>query len=240
MMAGAYDIATEHAILAEASAAGSLRAIPAALLFGVFLGALYDLFCMISAMTGVREDPGSGCGRLQPWLLRLRQYRCRALFVRGQTLSDGQETASRKPRRIPAQVLQVMLDLLYFLICGVLGAVFLYWRNDGIMRWYLVLCGGIGFWGYSRSIGRVVLPVFMLCTAALRAGLCALYNGILYPPLHLACRILTVLGTQCVTACRVALQRIQSRRCRKRIRRILWELPRTRKKGRRHRQEVKE
>ena len=87
-MTAAYDIATEHAILAEASAAGNLRAVPAALLFGVLLGALYDLFCMLSSALGVREESPAEGGRLRKWILALRQYRCRALPRRKQAVGD--------------------------------------------------------------------------------------------------------------------------------------------------------
>lgn len=230
MTAGAYDIATEHAILAEASAAGRLQAIPAALLFGVMLGALYDLFRMISAALGLREDPGSDGGKLRPWLLRLRQYRCRALGDGTLPLSDAGQTAPRKPRkRIPAQILQALLDLLYFLICGVLGSIFLYWQNDGILRWYLLLCGGIGFFAYSRSIGAVVMPVFLLCMAILRAGICMLYNKLLYLPLCMMIRIWRVFGSW---ANRI-FRKIQYRRCQRRVRSVLCAREPTKKKKRR-------
>ena len=151
-MTAAYEIATEHAILAEASAAGNLRALPAALLFGVLLGALYDLFRMLSSALGVREESPADGGRLRKWILWLRQYRCRALPRRKQAV-DGDEDGrnKRSHHRLPARVVQAMLDILYFLLCGVLGAVFLYWRNSGILRWYLILGGAIGFFIYYAA-----------------------------------------------------------------------------------------
>lgn len=222
MTAGTYDIATAHAILAEASAAGRLQAIPAALLFGVMLGALYDIFRMISASLGLREDPGSDGGRLRPWLLRLRCCRCRPFPGRRSQAADRTATASAVRRRTAAaQILQAMLDILYFLVCGILGAVFLYWCNFGILRWYLILCGGIGFFAYSRSIGAVVLPICLLCMAALRAGICTLYNGILYLPLCWIIRLLTALGRQAKRMTNSIYQKIQYKRCRRRVRRIL-------------------
>ena len=244
MTAAAYDIATEHAILAEASAAGNLQALPAALLFGVLLGALYDLFRMISSALGVREDAGSDGGRLRKWILHLRQYRCRALPWRRLAVGGGENETGNQRHRIPARVVQAMLDILYFLICGVSGAVFLYWRNSGILRWYLILCGVLGFLAYSRSIGRFLLPVFLLCTALIRAGMCAWYNGILYYPLYVVYRILTVFGTWCRRIDRAVWQKIQTGRCRRRVRRILCarepDKDSPKKKGRPRRRKAEE
>ncbi len=237
-MTAAYDIATEHAILAEASAAGNLRALPAALLFGVLLGALYDLFCMIASALGVREDSCSDGGRLRKWILVLRQYRCRMLPRRSPAVGDIRK---RRPHhRLPARVVQAMLDILYFLICGVLGAVFLYWRNSGILRWYLILGGVIGFNAYSRSLGRWMLPLFQLGISVIRAGICALYNGILYYPVYMMDRILTGFGGLCKKTGSAVVQNIQRRRCRRRIRRILCTEEPVQKKRRPRRQKAKE
>ena len=240
-MTAAYDIATEHAILAEASAAGNLRAVPAALLFGVLLGALYDLFCMLSSALGVREESPAEGGRLRKWILALRQYRCRVLPRRKQAVGGDEDGRNKRShRRLPARVVQAMLDILYFLLCGVLGAVFLYWQNSGILRWYLILGGAIGFFAYSRSLGRWMLPLFQLGISVIRAGMCALYNGILYYPVYMIDRILIELGGLCKKAGTAVVRTIQRRRCRRRIRKILCTEERVQKKRRPRRQKAKE
>ena len=191
--AGAYDISTEHAILVEASAAGIWQAIPAAVLFGVFLGVLYDGFRILSAVLGLCEDV-SGKGRFHGILVRLRQYRCPPIRQRLCKEADSQKLPDDKPRRIPAHMMQFVLDIFYFLLCGVLGAVFLYGCNYGILRWYLMVGGCIGFLAYSRSVSRMVMAVGMLIPAAARAFLCAVYRVVLYPPLRLCDRGLCALA----------------------------------------------
>ncbi|MBE6657065.1 MAG: hypothetical protein E7604_01335 [Ruminococcaceae bacterium] len=181
---GAYDIATEHAILAEASDAGAWSAVPQALLFGVFLGAVYSLFRIPAAMLGVCEDGMHPDNRMGKWMLRLRQCRCRSVR-NGQTKAADRHDTGRSSHPVPAQVMQCILDLLYFLVCGVLGAVFLYWRNDGILRWYLVLAGSIGFFAYSRTVGVLVMRTMALVLALVHAALCTLWNLTLYYLLRL-------------------------------------------------------
>lgn len=240
-MTAAYEIATEHAILAEASAAGNLRALPAALLFGVLLGALYDLFRMLSSALGVREESPAEGGRLRKWILWLRQYRCRALPRRKQAVGGDEDGRNKRSHhRLPARVVQAMLDILYFLLCGVLGAVFLYWQNSGILRWYLILGGAIGFFAYSRSLGRWMLPLFQLGISVIRAGMCALYNGILYYPVYMIDRVLYGMGLLCKKAGNAVVRTIQRRRCRRRIRKILCTEEPVQKKRRPRRQKAKE
>ena len=240
-MTAAYDIATEHAILAEASAAGNLRAVPAALLFGVLLAAFYDLFRMLYFALGVREDACSDGGRLRKWILALRQYRCRVLPRRKQAVGGDEDGRNKRSHhRLPARVVQAMLDILYFLLCGVLGAVFLYWQNSGILRWYLILGGAIGFFVYSRSLGRWMLPLFQLGISVIRAGMCALYNGILYYPVYMIDRVLYGMGLLCKKAGNAVVRTIQRRRCRRRIRKILCTEEPVQKKRRPRRQKAKE
>ena len=240
-MTAAYEIATEHAILAEASAAGNLRALPAALLFGVLLGALYDRFRMLSSALGVREESSAEGGRLRKWILALRQYRCRVLPRRKQAVGGDEDGRNKRSHhRLPARVVQAMLDILYFLLCGVLGAVFLYWQNSGILRWYLILGGAIGFFAYSRSLGRWMLPLFQLGISVIRAGMCALYNGILYYPVYMIDRVLYGMGLLCKKAGNAVVRTIQRRRCRRRIRKILCTEEPVQKKRRPRRQKAKE
>ena len=238
MTAGAYDIATEHAILVEASAAGVWRALPEALLFGLLLGAVYDLFRIPAAVSEQKMENGSPDSGENTLTARLRRCRCRS--VRGVTAAEGEQTRPPACRRLSAQVSQFMLDMLFFLVCGVSGAVFLYWRNSGILRWYLILGGAIGFFAYSRSLGRWMLPLFQLGISVIRAGMCALYNGILYYPVYMIDRVLYGMGLLCKKAGNAVVRTIQRRRCRRRIRKILCTEEPVQKKRRPRRQKAKE
>jgi hypothetical protein len=190
MTAAAYDIATEHAILVEASTAGKWSAVPEAVLFGILLGLLYDLFAVAAMFMGLRCVDGAD-GKL---ISRLRQ--CRRRSVRGKPALEQPHDAGHV-HRIPTAVLQCILDILYFFICGILGAVFLYWRNEGIFRWYLMLCGVLGYWAYRHTAGVVVMRGAAFILSCTRALLCTLFNYTLYYPLRWGWLALTAIAVRC-------------------------------------------
>ncbi len=53
-------------------------------------------------------------------------------------------------------VLLVLLDCLYFLIAGAVFSVFLYHRDNGVLRWYSVVGTGMGAAAYLLTVGRAV------------------------------------------------------------------------------------
>ncbi|MBQ7299582.1 MAG: spore cortex biosynthesis protein YabQ [Clostridia bacterium] len=148
MTAGAFDLATAHAIMAEASAAGDVRAVPPALLFGVGLGLLYDI-------TRWREMP------------------------------DGE----RVPCRIRAAAM-LLGDVFFMLACGVLGAVFLYRYNCGILRWYLVLGWIVGYAAYRSSAGRLVRRGLSALRAWMHAVIRLLHRYLLSPVLRIGAHLI--------------------------------------------------
>lgn len=143
MKGGFYDIATGHAILAEASDTGVLRAIPDAFVLGMVLALLYDLFFA--------------------HIYSPKHLRC-------------------------AFVVRFLADLFYFSVCGVIGAVFLYRANDGILRWYLIAAGIVGAYGYRRTLGVPLRALQRRVLSAVRATGGLLWNYLLYPPLHILLR----------------------------------------------------
>lgn len=134
-----YDIATEHAIMAEASDTGTLQSIPDAVLLGAVLVLLYDL---LFAFTPSQKHPRSG------------------------------------------SVVRFLSDIVYFLVCGMIGAVFLYRANEGILRWYLIVSGILGAYLYRRTLGIPVTALRRLLTSALHASAVFLWRRLLFPPLH--------------------------------------------------------
>ena len=202
---------------------------------------LYTILKRLESVNMLTVRTAEHGGRLRKWILALRQYRCRVLPRRKQAVGGGEDGRNKRSHhRLPARVVQAMLDILYFLLCGVLGAVFLYWQNSGILRWYLILGGAIGFFAYSRSLGRWMLPLFQLGISVIRAGMCALYNGILYYPVYMIDRILIELGGLCKKAGNAVVRTVQRRRCRRRIRKILCTEEPVQKKRRPRRQKEKE
>ncbi|MBQ7982304.1 MAG: spore cortex biosynthesis protein YabQ [Clostridia bacterium] len=224
-------IATEHAILVEASAAGEWQAIPEAVLFGILLGVLYDVFRILAASAGLPSaaDTPPDDSKRRHLTARLRALRCRRV-------TDGRAgTSGGTPRRrVPGFVLQLLLDLLYFLLCGVLGAVFLYWRNDGILRWYLVLAGILGFSAYHATAGVLVMRLCGLVLALLYAARVVLWNTVLYPPLRMGYRLLVWLGRRFRAAGKRIGQRLwhKAGKTTKKRKGILWQRKKSSRKKR--------
>ncbi|MBR5871870.1 MAG: spore cortex biosynthesis protein YabQ [Clostridia bacterium] len=196
-MPAAYDIATEHAILVEASAAGEWRAVPEAILFGILLGMLYDLFRVIGTTMG-SHPTGSHPAGLRRGTVGENGLTARLCRIRCRPVRDT-VTAAAPMRRgicVSERVMQFLLDIFYFLLCGILGAVFLYWRNSGILRWYLILCGGLGFWAYTRTVGVLVMRLTAFVFACVHALLCTAFNRIVYYPLHIGDRACAALAAR--------------------------------------------
>ena len=167
-----FDIATEHAILAGASDTGVLWSIPDALILGMILALIYDLFF---AQIG------------------------HPVHLRG------------------AFVGRFLADIFYFLVCGVIGAVFLYRANDGILRWYLIVAGILGVYGYRLTLGVPLNAVRRWILSAVRTLAGLLWRTLLFSPLRCLGRIGKRIGA-CVCSCirrTVAHLHIKHRKTRK-------------------------
>ena len=57
------------------------------------------------------------------------------------------------------EVILFITDILYFLIITPIFAIFLYWKNDGIVRWYSVFGVSVGFLIYYFTIGRFIISI---------------------------------------------------------------------------------
>ncbi len=55
----------------------------------------------------------------------------------------------------PGGVLLCFLDVLYGILAGVVFSVFLYHRNDGVIRWYAVLGALVGGGAYLATLGQL-------------------------------------------------------------------------------------
>ncbi|MBO5649347.1 MAG: spore cortex biosynthesis protein YabQ [Clostridia bacterium] len=184
------DIATEHAVLVEASAAGDVRAVPAALVCGVCLGILYDLIrlglCVLRVLPAA-ELP-AGIGFPHGAIRKLSAVRLRILPP-----ADAADGARRIGARA-AHIVEFFADVLYFLICGCIGAIFLYRFCNGAVRWYAVVCALIGAALYRRLLRGCVLCVTALPILLLRAGAVTICNTVLCPPLRLLMRAVRGIG----------------------------------------------
>lgn len=169
----------------EASFVGRASAIPEALLFGILLGVLYDVFRVLRTALGLKTVNGSS--RLSAWTARRRAER------RKRILPAPEDARPQKRGVRCGGAVLFLLDLLFSLLCGVGCAVFFYWRSDGMVRWYLLLSILLGFAAYYRTVGVLVMLAADAVTAALRSCVIRLYNGTLYYVLWLLYRLAVML-----------------------------------------------
>ena len=120
-----------------------------ALIIGVFIGAVYDVFRIIRiALTG-----GMACS----------QKACFEPFEKLVSRLSGQGENSGKVFRSIGKrldyVVTFVCDVLFFLITAVIGAVFLYQANYGQLRLYVLVAAVIGFVVYYNTVGRMITLV---------------------------------------------------------------------------------
>lgn len=114
-----------------------------ALLLGVFLGALYDLFRVTRVFIGVRYSKTL----IKLWDKKLPLIGVHR-FGRGKNITD----------KIKGAVISVE-DILFFVLSGCIVSVFIYRYCYGILRWYVFFGAILGFAAYYVTVGRVVLTV---------------------------------------------------------------------------------
>ena len=170
-------------LLVEASAAGRASVIPEALLFGILLGLIYDVFRVLRTALGLRAVSGGG---QSGFTLRLRAVQRRRL------IKEHRERSKKTRGHGAGAVVLFFLDILYALLCGIGTAVFLYWRNDGMVRWYLLLSVLCGFYAYYRTCGVLVMHAASALTALLRAADIWIYNHSAYYVFALLLRLFRV------------------------------------------------
>ncbi len=120
----------------------------AACLAGVGISVVYDLFSLLSLLLG----------GLTP------SRRVQALARRLPALPSD-FLLCRRPLTLP---LLVLLDTLCALLCGVLLLLFVYARNDGVFRLYLLVGAAIGFAAARLTLGRLIRTCSDMLVLALR------------------------------------------------------------------------
>lgn len=194
-------------ILVEASAAGDPEALLQSFCFGVFLGAFYDLFRVVRVAIGLHPQMRAG-----KWTERLRSLSFRSLGRLCGQSQNGREDDRQTPRRWQTVLSAVrrsfrrlpdagwwaslLLDLLFAILSAMFGAVFVYAANSGVLRWYILLLTGTGFFLYYRTVGTLVMRAAVFLFSVVQAVAVVLFNRILYYPckgmLCLCCRVRSV------------------------------------------------
>lgn len=115
-----------------------------ALLLGIFLGAVYDVFRVIRVGAGVRYG-GPVFDRLRDKKLPL---------IGAYSLGRGKNITDKIKNVIVA-----VGDVVFSLAAGIAVSVFIYRYCYGIVRWYVFFGALLGFLAYYFTVGRVVLTV---------------------------------------------------------------------------------
>ncbi|MBQ3066080.1 MAG: spore cortex biosynthesis protein YabQ [Clostridia bacterium] len=190
-------------ILVEASAAGEPAVLLWSLCFGVFLGVFYDLFRVVRTVLGLHRELTVGA-----WTKRLRSVSFRSVLCSRDVTErdDGKQRDSRWRKTLrsvlerigdklpgPRWWLLLVLDLLFFGLSAIFAAVFVYAANAGVLRWYILLLTGIGFFVYYRTAGYLVMRITVFLLATVHALCAVFFNCTLYYPckglVYLFCRV---------------------------------------------------
>ncbi len=111
------------------------------LFLGVSFGVLYDIFRISRAFLGVSYG-----GKSAAYLYEKEYPLIGRLEIRKGKLKDG------------FIFVAVMLgDILYFILCGLIFAVFIYYTNDGIFRFGALAAVLVGFLAYYMTFGRLII-----------------------------------------------------------------------------------
>ncbi|MBP3919083.1 MAG: spore cortex biosynthesis protein YabQ [Clostridia bacterium] len=242
----------EEGLLVEASAAGDYSVVPLALLFGVFIGVLYDVFRILRTSLGLRREihvsaltsrlrgmhrrpvtqppvkrlhrnpspktqdsavqsedvvPGRGAAKKQTHQTQQRTVKAAAVSSVKKKIGryfkyPRKPLDTQVPRKhLPLQAVQFLLDILFFILCGALFSVFVYHRNAGELRWYVIAASLLGFFAWYETAGRAVMRFTALILAVLRAVVLILFNYILYYPCRIGYRLFSAVWNVHVTLC---------------------------------------
>lgn len=118
-----------------------------ALLIGVLIGAIYDVFRIVRiALTGGRGSYST-----------VRFERIEALIIKagGQRTADGHNKKSGLSAGLEYAFV-FACDVLFFVFTSLVSVVFLYQANYGQPRLYVFVCAVLGFVAYYNTVGRMV------------------------------------------------------------------------------------
>lgn len=110
---------------------------------GAFLGLIYDFFRIIRCLFGIKYG--------------------KILFKKIQ--SSESEKKISKPME---SILMGITDLMYFAAATVIMCIFIYFVNNGIVRWYIYFGAVTGFILYYFTVGRIVISFSSIIAYGIR------------------------------------------------------------------------
>lgn len=139
-----------------------------AFFLGAFLGFAYDFVRLIRVLLGTVYQ-----GRF-----------IKGPFSRRSVHIEARVKLFKEKHRIYRtliKVLDIVLDFIYCLFCGISVAIFLYAVNCGVFRFLFLVGAFFGFWFYRKTIGRVfffllreIAAIFYLLTKMIVYTVCFL------------------------------------------------------------------
>ncbi len=112
-----------------------------ALFLGVSFGVIYDVFRISRAFLGVSYGGKSAA----------------YLYEKEYPLIGKLEIKQSKFKSGFLNVAIIFGDILFFTVCGLIFAIFIYYANDGIFRFQALASIFVGFFAYYMTFGRLVI-----------------------------------------------------------------------------------
>lgn len=127
----------------EISIAYQLFVSGASALMGLFLGAIYDIVRISRAIFGIRY--------VNKFTYHLKEIKL--------PLIKNPLLIERKRNKVLSNIFIFVTDIIYFLVITLIMMVFVYYINDGIVRWYIFAGAFLGMLLYYFTVGKLVISV---------------------------------------------------------------------------------
>lgn len=133
-----------------------------AVILGVFLGAVYDLFRIVKCLLRISDYGG--------------RRRFEGIYKRG-----VKDVLPRRAGRVFSITVTAVCDVLYSVVFTVCFILFLYAFNHGIFRWFIFASCAAGVLLYHVSLGRLVIGVTGAAADFLRFVINVFLFALFYP-----------------------------------------------------------
>lgn len=155
----------------EVSMLDQLLVFFASILIGAVLGIIYDAIRGIRAVFGIQYKTKFGD--------RLKNLKFPII----------KNPLNRKKSRIADGISLFITDIIYFVLATFVLVIFIYYINDGIVRWYIFAGAIVGMLAYYFSVGRLFISIIELILFFIRVMLAYFFHFLFLP---FACLIRTI------------------------------------------------
>ena len=143
----------------EISMSQQLSAIIISLITGVILGAIYDVVRIIRCILGVKYT------EIRPKISLFKNKPKKSLRISGLTES----------------LIIHITDVLFFIVCGIIIAITVYFSNSGRVRWFIYFFCVLGFLAYYFTVGKIVIKLSGTITEILKTAVYSFVYLLFYP-----------------------------------------------------------